>query len=101
MTRTLALHTCAAYRDKSAGSLLCDPDHVAARVAERAVTHAIGLVGRLLQHLGPARADLLEGAVEVAATEDDPLQGAFGEQLHQCVAVGFGVTCMRLDQDDL
>jgi len=52
---------------------LRDADEVARGVAERTVAHSPGLRRRLLEHLGPRRANLLEGGIEVVGTEDRSL----------------------------
>src|SRR3712207_4917793 len=50
---------------------LLDADHVARRVAEGAVTDAIGLIGRLLDHLRAAALQRRERAIEVLAGQVD------------------------------
>ena len=50
---------------------LLDADHVARGVAERAVADAVRLLGRLLDDLGVAGLQPLEGAVEVVRGQDD------------------------------
>jgi hypothetical protein len=80
---------------------LIDPDHVARRIAERAVARPPGLVDGLLQHLGAGCPDPLEGPVEIVDTEDGHGQDALGQQFLHGVAVGLGPAGMRFRQDDL
>src|SRR5579864_9528564 len=72
----------------SAGEGLGEPEHVARGIAERAVPDAVELVDRLLQHLGPRGADLLERRVAVVGAEDDAAQQALGQQRRRRLAVG-------------
>src|SRR5690349_14907159 len=65
-----------------------EADHVARRVAERAVADAVELVDRLLHDLGAGRADLFELRVHVVHLEDDALQGSLGQQRVQRLVVG-------------
>ena len=80
---------------------LGETEHVAGRVAERAVPHAVGLVDRLLQNLGARRAELLEGRVAVVGGEDQPGQQALGHQSRDRVPVGRGdVRVLFRDAED-
>src|SRR5262249_47998085 len=57
--------------DTSVLRLLVEPHLVARRVPERAVPNPVRLVHRLLEHLGPARRDLLKQRVHVAGLEHE------------------------------
>src|SRR3954452_4803308 len=80
---------------------LRDPDHVPRRVPERAVARTPRLRHRLLEHLGPRGAQLLEGRVEVVGPEDGHLQRALGDQREQGVALDLREAAVRLEQDDV
>src|SRR5690242_6191065 len=60
---------------------LLDADQVARGVAEGAVAHAVRLVDRLLDDLGPTGLHLLEGVVEIRGGQQDPPVGALGHHL--------------------
>ena len=51
---------------------LDDPDHVPGRIAEGAVADAVGLVHRLLDHLGAGRLHVVEDAVDVRVEKIQP-----------------------------
>ena len=67
-----------------------DADHVARRVAEGAVADAVRLLGRLLDDLGAAGLQLLEGAVEVGGGQDDADVAALGHHLGDGAALVVG-----------
>src|SRR5918995_3644811 len=60
---------------------LLDPDHVASRVADRAVADAVRLLGRLLHDLGVAGLQPVEGAVEVLRRQQQRGVRALGHHL--------------------
>src|SRR3954454_21681743 len=68
-------------RRVGASAQLLDPDQVAGRVAEGAVTNPVRLDGRLLDDLGIAGLHSLERRVEVLGGEQDPAVGALGHHL--------------------
>src|SRR3954468_2378589 len=80
---------------------LRDADEVAGRVAECAVAGTPRLRGRLLQHLGAGRPDLLEGDVEVVGLEDRCLQRPLGHEREERVTLGLRPSAGRLRQDDV
>jgi hypothetical protein len=63
-------------RDAESGGRLGEADLVAGRVAERAVPNAVRLVDRLLQHVGPGRADRLERGIDVLDGVVEPASSA-------------------------
>src|SRR5262249_2840818 len=60
---------------------LVEPDHVAGRIPESAVTHPVRLVDRLLDHFGAGGADPLEEGVDVVGREEHRPQQALRQQL--------------------
>src|SRR5262249_14216833 len=58
-----------------------DPDQVAGGISEGAVANAVGLLGRLLNDLGVAGLQPLEGGVEVGGGQVDAREGALGHHL--------------------
>src|SRR5262245_56108793 len=58
-----------------------DPDQVAGGISEGAVANAVGLLGRLLNDLGVAGLQPLEGGVEVGGGQVDAREGAIGHHL--------------------
>src|SRR3954452_6573118 len=81
---------------------LLDADEVARGVAEGAVADAVRLVGRLLDHVGVAARQPLEGAVDVAGGEVDAGEGPLGHHLGDRAAllVGDAGGGFRRVQDD-
>jgi hypothetical protein len=67
-----------------------DADQVARGIAEGAVANSVRLVGRLLDHLGVAGLQPLEGAVEVLGGQEDPAVGALGHHLGDGAALVVG-----------
>src|SRR4051795_2556726 len=67
-----------------------DADQVARRIAERAVADPVGLVGRLLDDLGVAGLQPLEGAVDVPGGQVDAGEGALGHHLGDGAALVVG-----------
>src|SRR3954447_25903862 len=92
-------------RNHGSGALLRrggleDADHVAGRVAERAVPRAPRLVDGLLEHLGAGGADAFERRVEVVGAEHDRAHRAFDNELLEGVAVSPGTAGVRVAEDD-
>src|SRR5260221_339381 len=75
---------------------LLESNHVAGRVAERAVPHAIRLIHRLLQHFATSGPDVLEGRIAVLSVEVDAAQESLGEHLLHDLAVRRG--CVRVGE---
>src|SRR4051812_29452952 len=69
---------------------LLDSDQVAGGIAEGAVADPVRLVGGLLDHLGVAGLQPLEGAVEVGGGEVDAGEGALGHHLRHGAALVVG-----------
>src|SRR5918993_5319074 len=91
---------CGRVRDVSAQ--LLDAEHVAGGVAGGAVPDPVRLLGRLLDDLGVAGLQLLEGAVEVLGGQVDAGVGALGHHLGDGAAllVGDAGVGGRRMQDD-
>src|SRR5690606_25827424 len=64
---------------RSSGGLL-QSDHIACGVTERAVPNAVGLVDRLLDHVGPLRLDGGERLVDIRGAQHDAREAALGHQ---------------------
>src|SRR6266849_9245829 len=73
---------------------LLESNHVAGRVAERAVPHPVRLIHGLLQHLATSGPDVLEGRIAIIGDEVDAAQESFGEHLLHDLAVRRG--CVRV-----
>src|SRR4051812_23283963 len=69
---------------------LLDADQVARGIAEGAVAYPVGLLGRLLDDLGVAGLQPLEGAVEVLGGQEDPAVGALRHHLDDGAALVVG-----------
>src|SRR5215218_531624 len=69
---------------------LLDPHHAAGRVTEGAVPHAVRLVGGLLDDVGAAGLQLLEGAVHIGGGQQDVGVGALGHHLGDGAALVVG-----------
>src|SRR3954464_7512339 len=82
----------ASPRGRSTGGSpqLLDADQVARGIAEGAVAHPVGLLGRLLDDLGVAALQPLEGAVEVLGGQEDPAVGALRHHLDDGAALVVG-----------
>jgi SAM-dependent methyltransferase len=79
---------------------LAQPQVVAAGVTDGGVTHAVRLVGRLLEDLGPGRAQRLEGLVQVGHLDEDR-QIALGDDLAHGLAVSRGNVLVHGGQQQL
>src|SRR3954451_23483128 len=81
---------------------LLDAEQVARGIAEGAVANSVRLLGRLLDDLGVAGLQPLEGAVEVRGGQVDAGVGALGHHLHDRAAllVGEARGCGGRVQDD-
>src|SRR3954470_7635438 len=79
-----------------------DADQRARGIAEGAVAHAVGLVGRLLDDVGVSGLQTLEGAVEVGGGQVDAGVGALGHHLgdRAVLVVGDARRGARRVQDD-
>src|SRR5882757_5948582 len=77
-----------ALPDRSAH--LVDPDVVAGGITQGTVAHAVRLLGGLLDDLGAAGLQTLEGAVEVGGGQDDAGVGALGHHLGDRAALVVG-----------
>src|SRR6266568_5301128 len=99
-------------RDRSAAGLtegrtrsglaLVEPNHVAGRVAKRAVPHAVWLIHRLLHYLATSGPDVFEGRVAILGAEVDSAKQTLGQQLLHDLAVArgcVGVGKRRLEDD--
>src|SRR5712691_3574765 len=73
---------------------LLESNHVAGRVAERAVPDAVRLIHGLLKHLATSGPDVLEGRIAILGVEVDAAQESLGEHLLHDPAVGRG--CVRV-----
>ena len=72
------------------------------RIADRTVADAVRLVGRLLDDVGSAGLQPLEGAIEVGGGQDDAGVGALGHHLIDRAALviaDVGVGSRRLQND--
>ena len=69
---------------------LADPDQGARGIAEGAVANAVGLLDRLLDDLGAAGLQPLEGAVEVLGGQGDAGVAALGHHLGDGAALVLG-----------
>src|SRR5512142_1797254 len=67
-----------------------DADQVARRIAEGAVANPVRLLDRLLDDLGVAGLQPLEGAVEVLGGQEDPAVGTLGHHLGDRAALVVG-----------
>src|SRR5512142_1020312 len=67
-----------------------DTDQVARGIAEGAVANPVRLLDRLLDDLGVAGLQPLEGAVEVLGGQEDPALGALGHHLGDGAALVVG-----------
>src|SRR5215212_6599422 len=81
---------------------LLDADQVTRGIAEGAVANAVRLLGRLLDDLGAAGLDPLEGAVENRSSQQDAGVGALGHHLGDGAALVVSDTGGRVRgvQDD-
>src|SRR5262249_43230628 len=81
---------------------LLDADQVARGVAGGAVANAVGLLGRLLNDLGVAGLQPLEGGVEVGGGQVDAGEGALGHHFgdHAALVLGDAGRGGRRVQDD-
>src|SRR5919201_520663 len=73
-----------------ASAQLLNPDERAGRVAEGAVAHSVRLIGRLLDDLGVAGLQPIEGAVDVLGGQVDAGVGALGHHLGDGAALLVG-----------
>src|SRR6266436_10166077 len=69
---------------------LLESNHVAGRVAERAVPYAVRLIHGLLQHLATSAPDVLEARIAILGAEVDATQESLREHLLHDLAVGRG-----------
>jgi hypothetical protein len=69
---------------------LLDADQVARGIADGAVSHAVRLLDRLLDDLGAAGLQLLEGAVEIGGRQQETSIGALGHHLDDGAALVVG-----------
>src|SRR5215831_7880895 len=81
---------------------LLNPDQVARGIAEGAVADAVRLLGRLLDDLGVAGLQALEGVIEVRGREVDAGVGSLGHHLGDGAAlvVGDAGSRGRREEDD-
>src|SRR5215469_18596616 len=99
---TWAWRPCGPSAAAQISAQLVDANHVARGVAEGTIANAVWLLGRLLNDLGAAGPQLLEGAVEVLGGQRDDCVGALGHHLDDGAALVVGDTGVgaRRVQDD-
>src|SRR5690348_7761135 len=89
---TLAAAASGARPVLNGSAVLVDADQVARGIAERAVADAVRLLGRLLDDLGVAGLQPLEGAVQVVGGQGDDRVGSLGHHLADGAALLVGDT---------
>src|SRR5947209_17898138 len=77
-------------RSPDGSAQFLDADQVARAIAESAVANPVRLCGRLLDDLGVAGLQPLEGAVEVPGGQEDGGVGALGHHLGDGAALVIG-----------
>src|SRR5262245_41278421 len=84
------MRLCTWLRSPGGSARFLDADQVAGGIAEGAVANAVRLVGRLLDDLGVAGLQPLEGGVEVGGGQVDAGEGALGHHFGDHAALVLG-----------